>query len=156
MRRRTFFLLPVLLVAACAGQDTIGKLQPSGYLQNAEQIVAQTDWSNPETTTVILTNHAFTPNVLKFPRNRALRLVLENHSNSDHTFEAEQWFKTIAAKAIVSPVGTEDGFYLERIVVPPRSRKELLFVQVRVGHYPFHCDIPGHSLLGMKGAIDVI
>lgn len=156
MRRHALLLLPLLLLAACAGQDSIGKLQPSGYVRDAEKIVAETDWSNPETITVVMTDNSFRPNVLAFPRNRALRLVIDNQTYSDHTFEAPEWFKTIAAKAIVGPAGTVEGQYLERLVIPLRTRKELLFVQVRVGHYSFHCDVTGHSLLGEKGAIDVI
>lgn len=156
MRNPALIVLPLLLLAGCAGTDSIGILQPDGYVREAEQIVRAADWSNPETITMALTNHAFTPNVLTFHHDRPTRLVLDNQSDSTHTFVAPPFFKAIAAKSIVGPQGAEEGYYLERIVIPPRTRKEVLFVPVRVGHYFFECNITGHSMLGMKGAIDVM
>ena len=156
MRNPAIILLSLLLLGGCAGTDSIGTVQPAGYVRDAERIVQSADWSNPETVTMVLTNHAFTPNVLTVQRDRPTRLVLDNQSNSNHTFVAPAFFKAIAAKGIVGPQGAEHGHYLERVVIPPRTRKEVLFVPVRVGHYFFECDITGHAMLGMKGAIDVM
>ncbi|MCR6633194.1 MAG: cupredoxin domain-containing protein [Magnetospirillum sp.] len=153
--KRFAVILPLLL-AACAGEDQISRYQPRGYLAEASELSNQADWSAPDVVEVTLVNHAFVPDELTFHRNRPTRLVLRNQSTSDHTFVSEQWFPTIAVRQLVGRDVTATTPWVEKVVIPAGETKELWFVPARYGAYTFECTVPGHSLLGMKGVVNVV
>jgi uncharacterized cupredoxin-like copper-binding protein len=156
MRRIALIPLALMALSACAGTDVVDRLQPGGFLQDAPAIVQQTDWSDPDTVTVTLTDYAFTPNELTFHRDRATRLVLVNAAKQDHTFVASSFFPGIAVKQLVGPTQTLAGSWVEKVVVPEGQTKELWFVPARYGAYRFECTVTGHSSLGMNGIINVV
>jgi uncharacterized cupredoxin-like copper-binding protein len=143
------------LLSACAGSDAVSTLQPPGYLHDAAQVVAGADWTNPDTVTVRLENYAFVPDELTFLRDRATRLVLVNSTETDHSFEAKEFFKTVAVKQLSGPSGTLTAPWVEHIAVPAGQTKELWFVPARYGAYHFECGVVGHATLGMRGLINV-
>jgi len=145
----------ILLLAACAGADQVGRLQPSGYLPDAQALVDQADWSVPETVSVEMTDYAFTPDDLVFHRGRPALLVLRNTTERDHTFVSTGFFKAIAVRQVASGAAVEPGPYVEKIVVPAGATKEMLFVPGGFGAWNFECDRTGHAMLGMKGVVAV-
>lgn len=153
--KRLLAPLLLMLLAACAGEDQVSRYQPLGYLPNAAELSSQADWSMPDIVEMQLVNHAFVPNELTFHRNRPTRLILRNPSKSDHTFVSEQWFPTIAVRQLVGQDVTATTPWVEKVVVPAGETKELWFVPARYGAYTFQCTVPGHSLLGMKGVVNV-
>lgn len=149
------FALPILL-AACAGQDQVSRYQPRGYLADAAKISSDADWSSPDVVEVTLVNHAFVPNQLTFHRNKPTKLILRNQSGSDHTFVSDQWMPTIAVRQLVGRDSTATTPWVEKVVIPVGQSKELWFIPARYGAFPFECSMPGHSLLGMTGVINVV
>ncbi|MGE5506855.1 MAG: hypothetical protein ACM31L_20720 [Actinomycetota bacterium] len=147
--------LLALLLSACAGTDAVSTMQPPGYLRDAPDVVAGTDWSNPDTVTVRLENYAFNPDELTFLRDRATRLVLVNTTENDHSFEAKAFFQGIAVKQLVGPDGALTAPWVEKVAVPAGQTKELWFVPARYGAFHFECGVVGHSALGMHGLINV-
>lgn len=148
-------LLP-LAVAACAGPDRVSHDQPPGYLKTAREVVAQADWSNPRVVEMDLVNHAFRPDELTFRRGEPVRLILRNTSTSDHTFVSEPFFRGIAVRKLVTPQETVEAPWVEKVSVEEGVVQELWFVPARFGAYRFECSVPGHSLLGMTGVINVV
>lgn len=151
-------LLPLLTLAlaACAGESEVSRLQPQGYLREAPELVAQADWSAPETLTVQLVNHAFVPSDLIVHRNRPTRLVLRNSSGSDHTFVSEALFRTLAVHRLATPQAAMEGPWVEKVVVPAGQTVELDFIPARYGAYRYECTVTGHALLGMTGVVNVV
>jgi uncharacterized cupredoxin-like copper-binding protein len=147
--------LAAFALSACAGSDVVDRLQPPGYVSDAADIAAQADWSAPETVTVQLSNYQFSPDELRFHRDRATRLVLVNVSDSDHTFVSKPFFSGIAVKQLLGPDQAIAAPWVEKVVVPAGQTKELWFVPVRYGAYKFECTVAGHATLGMTGLINV-
>ncbi|MDA8232422.1 MAG: cupredoxin domain-containing protein [Magnetospirillum sp.] len=143
-------------LAACAGTDELSRLQPPGYIADAQQLVARADWSAPEVVTVAISDYAFTPNELTFHRDRPARLVLKNTSDTDHTFVSKGFFQAIAVERVAGPEGEKSGPYVEKIVIPAGQTKELWFIPGRYGAWTFECTRPGHALLGMTGVVNVV
>lgn len=141
----------VLMLGACAGQDEIGRLQPAGYIPDAARMVAEANWSAPETISVTLADHAFSPDQLDFHRDRPTRLVLRNATDGDHSVVSPGFFQAIAVRQL----GESAGPYVEKIVVPAGQTKEMWFVPGRYGAWRFECDVTGHALLGEKGLVNI-
>ena len=84
-------------------------------------------------------NFKFEPNVIKASPGDVLVLEIENISGTDHNF------------TIKNP--QED--VLGRIDLPEKSTRQLTIQLPGSGIYPFYCDKPFHSTLGMEGRIEV-
>lgn len=153
--KRFLWALPMVL-AACAGEDVVSKRQPVGYLPDAIQLTAATNWRKPETIELDLVNHAFIPNEITVKRNKPYRLVLTNGSTSDHTFVSDGLFRSMAVRQLVSRAGTSTAPWVEKITITAGETKELWFVPARYGAFPFECTVTGHALLGMKGVVNVV
>ncbi len=146
----------VLVLAGCAGEDQIDRLQPYDFLTEAPRIAAAADWSNPDVVTMTLSDYAFTPNHIAFHRDHPTRLVLRNVADGDHTFVSDGLFKTIAVKQISGTAGIAAGSWVEKVVVPAGQTKELWFVPAQYGSWTFESTVPGDALRGMTGLVDVV
>lgn len=155
MKYRLLFALLLPLAACGAGEDKVSQLAPAGGLANAPQMVAEADWSAPDEVRVMLSNYAFTPDHLVFHRDRPTRLVLQNTTDSDHSFVAEGFLRSIAVGQITGPNGVEKAPWVEKIAIPAGTTRELWFIPGRFGAWNFECGMPGHALLGMKGVVNV-
>jgi uncharacterized cupredoxin-like copper-binding protein len=154
--KRIALALPLLLLAACAGEDAVSRYQPMGFVTDAERISAEADWNAAQLVELQVVNHAFVPNEFTIRRNKPVRLVLKNTSKGDHTFVSKSFFKGIAVRQLVGPGVTYTAPWVEKVVVPAGETKELWFVPTRYGAYPFECTVTGHSLLGMTGIVNVM
>jgi uncharacterized cupredoxin-like copper-binding protein len=156
MTRVVAVMAGLLVLAGCAGEDRLDRLQPGGFLAEAPQMVAAADWSAPDTVSMTLSDYAFTPNHITVHRNRPTRLVLRNVADGDHTFVSDGFFKTIAVKQVSGPAGLAAGPWVEKVVVPAGQTKELWFIPATYGSWGFQCSQPGHAMLGMTGVVDVV
>lgn len=156
MRRLCLALTLILGLNGCAGSDTISAALPPNYLSTAPQILAATDWSNPETVTVTMANFEFNPSDLSLHRDRATRLVFINPTTKDHAVVADQFFREVATYQVVGPTGPSAAPWLSKLVVPAGQTKEVWLVPARFGAYSFQCGVTGHSAFGMNGIITVI
>jgi len=156
MRHKLMALSLMVVLAGCAGTDEVSTRLPPGFLTNAQEIIAATDWSDPEVVTLTIRDHAYSPAEITFHRDRATRLVVVNASDSDHAIESEQFFPDIAVERIFGSDQTVRAPWIKKLVVPAGQTKELWFVPARFGAYPFQCSLPGHASLGERGLIDVV
>jgi uncharacterized cupredoxin-like copper-binding protein len=146
----------MIALAACAGSDTLSRSLPPGFVSDAPQIVASTDWTAPEEVRVTISGHAFQPNALTFHRDRATRLILVNDTESEHGIAAKQFFADIAVESVRGGGVTEKAPWIEELIVAAGQTKELWFVPARFGAYSFECPSLGHPSLGERGTINVI
>jgi hypothetical protein len=148
--------LSLSILVACAGSDTVSDRLPPGFVANAAEIVAATDWAAPEEVRVTISGHAFNPSDWTFHRDRATRLVLVNATESDHGLKARQFFADIAVESVRGGGLTLKGPWIESLSIPAGQTKELWFVPARFGSYAFECPAVGHPSLGERGVIDVV
>jgi plastocyanin len=81
----------------------------------------------------------FTPEVIRARRGEPLTLRVENVSGMKHNF------------TVVDPAGK---VLLSR-ELPPKEKVTVVVPLATSGTYPFHCDLPMHPTLGMKGRLEV-
>ena len=140
----------LLLLSACTAKDTLAA-GSSGYIANAEQRVAAVDWSKAETVNVALSEYEFSPSSLNFQEGHSYKLHLANPGGEVHDFASKPFFQAIAAARLVASDKTIPLPHLERIAVRPGEAKDLYFVAIRPGFYPFKCTEPLHAAFGMTG-----
>lgn len=148
--------MALLALAACApGRDRYGDPR-EGYLLDPWQWEVLADWSAVKTIGVVLTEFKFLPDGLVFEQGVPYRLRLENMGDYTHFFAAEEFFKSIAVRSLVSSEETVSHPLLEEIAVPSGAVRELTFVPVRVGVYELDCTVLGHAFFGMTGTIEIV
>jgi len=147
---RLALLLGMLLIAGCAAKDILAT-DSAGYVPDAARRVAGIDWSRAEMVDVALSEYEFTPATLRFAAGRPYRLRLENRGTEAHDFASKPFFEAIAAARLVEPGRTVPLPRLVSIGVAAGATKEVDFVAVKPGSYPFQCNEPLHALLGMTG-----
>jgi plastocyanin len=106
------------------------------------------DWSKAQTVTIVGKEYGFEPNKLTFQVGARYRLRFENRGNELHELTAPAFLQTVE-------LGNPDVLNADRteIVVHPGEQKELVFVPMRAGRYPFIC--ADHDWAGMTGEIVV-
>jgi plastocyanin len=107
----------------------------------SRQPVLTIDHTDEQLTLVIkASNFEFVPGHIRVPRGKEILLNIENISGTGHNF------------TIKDP----GGKVLQSVALPPNKR---VSVELRLGEpglYPFYCDKPFHSTLGMNGTIEVM
>ena len=145
----------LIAVAGCTARDVVLDRAPPGYVEDVAARAGTVDWSRAATVTVDLSEFEFEPGSLVFGTDVPYRLVLRNAGDSRHTFVSDGFFKAIAAHRLISAEGEVTNPYIKVIGVPPGETKELQFVALRKGVYPFECTVFLHAAFGMDGEIAV-
>jgi uncharacterized cupredoxin-like copper-binding protein len=143
-------LVLLLLLSACAAKDVMAP-DSSGYVADSERRVADIDWTKAETVDVALSEYDFTPASLSFRQGHPYRLHLTNKGGDVHDFASKPFFQAIAAAKLVAPDATTTLPHLQSIGLKPGETKDLYFVAVTPGSYPFECREPLHAMFGMTG-----
>ena len=100
--------------------------------------------------TITAEEFRFTPNLVKFPAGKEVRLVIRNQGRERHVFQSPILaFKNVRVDGHSRASGGKGG---EEIQLKPGERNELWLV-LPEGYYPFQCRIKGHK--GMEGALVV-
>ena len=144
----------LLVLSACTAKDTLAA-GSSGYIANPEQRVAAVHWNKAETINVALSEYEFSPLSLNFQEGHSYKLRLANTGREVHDFASKPFFQAIAAAKLVASDKTIPLPHLERIAVRPGEAKELYFVAIRPGSYPFKCTEPLHATFGMTGTATI-
>ena len=139
--------------AGCATESELLKEPLTGSVKDPQSHVAALDWSNTKSATVELAEFSFTPEVLELQQGVPYRLRLENKGDWKHDFASEKFFKSIAIQKLRSRNGEVVSPYLNKVVVRPKSVKELYFVAVKPGNYDLECSVFLHADFGMEGRI---
>jgi uncharacterized cupredoxin-like copper-binding protein len=153
-RSRRLALALVLVLSGCAAKDIVAS-DSAGYVENVQERVAAVDWNKADTVTVALAEYSYAPSTLHFQRGQPYRLRLTNTGGEVHDFASKRFFQAIAAARLVAPGKATPLPRLESIGLRPGETKELDFVAVTPGTYPFECREPLHSLLGMTGTAEI-
>jgi uncharacterized cupredoxin-like copper-binding protein len=160
MLRYPLLLLALLPLAACGGPaDRYGAPQSAGEAAQLAATAAAADWARAEALTVMLDSYEFVPNALTFRAGRAYRLTLVNDGDSAHTFAAPEFFRAVAARALIpggaAPEAGQPAPPLESVALAAGARRTLEFVAVTPGSYDLECDRPLHGVFGMTGTLRI-
>ena len=149
-------LLLVLLqvLSACSAKDTQAT-GSSGYIADVEERVAAVDWTKAQKVDIALSEYAFSPSSLNFQEGHSYDLHLANPGGEVHDFASKPFFQAIAAAKLVASDKTIPLPRLERIAVRSGEAKDLYFVAIRPGVYPFKCTEPLHAAFGMTGTVRI-
>jgi uncharacterized cupredoxin-like copper-binding protein len=143
-------LAALLALPGCAARDVLAT-DDGGYVADAAQRVAAIDWDRAETVSVALSEYDYAPSILTFHPDMPYHLHLTNQGFEAHDFSSKPFFQAVAAAKLVDFKTTKALPRLVSIGIDPGEAKDLYFVPVRPGSYPFACDEPLHATLGMTG-----
>ena len=145
-------LAMLTFLAGCAARDVVAT-DASGYLADAPDQIAAADWSKAKGVEIAMSEYSFAPEHLQFKKGQPYRLHLVNTGFQPHTFTSEPFFKAIAVQKLTSNEQDVPSPRLKSIGVAAGEAKDLYFVAVTSGTYPFDCSEPLHHTFGMTGTI---
>ena len=162
-RIATALLGVVLALAGCgtveiaAPPAALGEAGAAAIRAEAEAAVAAAGWPRALTRTLRIRQGAYRPLVVALRRGTPYVLKLENADDAPHAFRAPGFFQAIAVKSLV-PADEEigPGTVLSAIAVAPRQTRELAFVPLRDGSFPFSDGLAGLLLGGAFGSRGVV
>ena len=155
MGRIIFTTALIVGLTGCTSGDILLEQPAAGYVVAARAEMESVDWSQAQIATVQLSEFKFEPSRLVFQEGMPSRIILQNVGNKVHTFVAEDFFKSIAARKLVGPDRIIANPYLRAIEVRPGVERELLFIPVRKGTYDLACTVFLHDTFGMEGEITI-
>lgn len=155
MIKRT--LSATLLSLAAAATLTSSAIAAEDYITDADRIVSEADWNAMETVTVVIEEHHYAPEVLKFKAGKAYKLELKNQGEKHHYFTAPEFFRSIATrKAMVNGQAEIKAPYFKAVeILKEGGQLDLYFVPVTKGSFTVYCTIDDHREKGMEGSIVV-
>ena len=111
-------------------------------------LAADTDWSQAQTVTLVMTEYKFTPSTLTFKLGTPYRLHMVNKGKEMHELDGPQFY---AAISVGNPeILVHSGLEVD---VEPGKSQDLLFVPLQAGSYAVDCD--DHEAFGMTGNFTV-
>lgn len=148
--RRWFSLITLLLVlAACSPTALLNDTPMDAQVNNQAEIVEAVDWEVAETFNIDIRQGEFRPTIIRLLQGEPYVMVIENRDDVDHLFVAKEFFRTIAIRKMVIE---DKEFMIDRlngINIEPGQIKELHFVPIRDGWYPFEDAAPGFNVGGV-------
>ncbi|WP_265949334.1 cupredoxin domain-containing protein [Dechloromonas sp. A34] len=122
-----------------------------------DKIVKSANWEATQTVTVIVDEHGYAPEDLKFVAGQPYKLELKNPSDKDHYFTAPEFFRNVAwRKAMVNRQAEIKAPYFTAVEILKKGGQiDLYFVPVNKGSYPVYCTIDDHREKGMEGTIAI-
>jgi len=127
-----------LFLSACVGQiDLYAHLDTPGYIQDQAEIIEAADWEAAEILEIDIRQNEFRPALIRVLQGEPYIVVIENRDDVEHFFAAQELFKTSAIRKIVTETEEISGVNLIGINLKPGEVKEVHFVPVRDGWYPF-------------------
>ncbi len=127
----------LLSLSACADRDIFAVLDSEGYIRDQKEIVEAADWSVAETFEIDIRQNEFRPTIIHLLQGEPYIMLVENRDDISHFFVAEDFFKTIALRKIVTESEEISGVNLVGLLLNSGEVKELHFVPVRDGWYNF-------------------
>ncbi len=152
-------LIPLFfLLQACAQQSWVTSMTTVGCVPDAQKRVSEADWSNPGKLSVRIRQGEFTPMVFGLTNNRPYEIEFENADDVPHTFQAADFFRSVAFDKI-----RVDGEEVKKIcprslVIAPGKKLTAYLIPVRDGRYEFSdntFDLPLGALAGVSGSISI-
>jgi len=127
----------LLSLSACAERDVFALLDTEGYIRDQKDIVEAADWSAAETFEIDIRQNEFRPTIIHLLQGEPYIMLVENRDDFSHILVAEDFFKTIALRKIITETEEISGVNLVGLNLNSGEVKEVHFVPVRDGWYDF-------------------
>jgi hypothetical protein len=125
------------MLAACANENIYANLDSYGYIKDQQEIVEAADWGEAETFEIDIRQNEFRPTIIHLLQGEPYIMLVENRDDVSHFLAAEDFFKTIAIRKILTQTEEISGVNLIGLNLNPGEVKEVHFVPVRDGWYDF-------------------
>lgn len=126
-----------VLLSACVERDIYARLSGEGYIRDQKQIVEAVDWSAAETFEIDIRQNEFRPTIIHLLQGEPYIMQVENRDDVSHFLAAEDFFKTVALRKILTQTEEISGVNLIGLNLNPGEVKEVHFVPLRDGWYDF-------------------
>lgn len=145
---RCFAACLAILVAGCGAVPTRSEAELA-------RIVREADWDRMAEVRIELKDSGFSPRELRLKAGQPYRLTLVNMGVNNHYFNAEEFFRSIAArKAQVPRYAEMKAVYFSSFeLYAAGGTMELWFVPLDRGRYRAHCHLGNHAEMGVEGHV---
>jgi len=138
---QTFIIIVVLMltsmISACADKNVYAQLEGVGYIIDQNEIVEAADWSEAKTFDIRIRQNEFRPAIIRLLQGEPYIMLIENRDDVNHFLLAEDFFKTVAIRKILSKKTEITGVNLIGVYLDPGEIKEIHFIPVRDGWFDF-------------------
>ena len=101
---KNFALLLVIgiLVSACTEKNIYANLTSKSYISDQQEIIEAADWQMANTFEVRIRQNEFRPAIIRLKQGEPYIMLIENRDDITHILVAEEFFRTIAIRKILS------------------------------------------------------
>jgi hypothetical protein len=136
---KNFALLLVIgiLVSACAEKNIYANLTSKSYISDQQEIIEAADWQMANTFEIRIRQNEFRPAIIRLKQGEPYIMLIENRDDITHILVAEEFFKTIAVRKILSQTLEITKVNLIGLHLFPGEIKEVHFIPARDGWFDF-------------------
>lgn len=137
----------------CSMMRNVGALLFAGlWLCIGNHVVAQASESasrtSPIRVDIAITARQFKPSPVSLTSGRQVVLVFHNQDAELHAFVPKRFLENLPVHVDGNGATQFGATGLERVLIPSGGREEIHFVPEAVGTFEYHCDLPGHQMIG--------
>ena len=132
-----FLLVIGLLFAACTGKNIYANLTSKSYISGPQEMIEAADWGAAKTFELRIRQNEFRPAIIRLTQGEPYIMLVENRDDITHMLVAEDFFKTVAIRKILSQTLEISGINLIGLHLDPGEIKEVHFIPARDGWFDF-------------------
>ena len=132
-----FLVMIGLILSACTGENIYASLSNGSYIEDQQELIEAADWSAAKSFEIRIRQNEFRPAIIRLTQGEPYILLIENRDDEDHFLVAEEFFKTVAIRKILSQTSEISGINLIGIHLYPGEFKEVHFIPARDGWFDF-------------------
>ena len=131
------FLTIGVLVSACTEKNIYANLTNRYYISNQQEIIEAADWGAAKTLEIRIRQNEFNPTIIRLRQGEPYIMLVENRDDITHMLVAEEFFKTVAIRKILSQTVEISKVNLIGLHLSPGEVKEVHFIPARDGWFDF-------------------
>ena len=137
-KRHHFFLLIFgVFLTACTEENIYANLSSKSYLSDQQELIDAADWDAAKSFEIRIRQNEFRPAIIRLTQGEPYIMLIENRDDINHMLVAQDFFKTLAIRKILSQTLEISGVNLIGLHLHPGEIKEVHFIPARDGWFDF-------------------
>ncbi len=126
-----------ILFSGCTENNIYANLSNNSYLSDQQEIIEAADWDAAKTFEIRIRQNEFRPAIIRLIQGEPYIMFVENRDDISHMLVAEDFFKTVAIRKIISQKLEISRINLIALHLHPGEMKEIHFIPARDGWFDF-------------------
>ena len=137
VKNSVLIIIMGISVSACAEKNIYANLTSKFYISDQQEIIEAADWQMANTFGIRIRQNEFRPAIIRLKQGEPYIMLIENRDDITHILVAEEFFKTIAIRKILSQTLEITKVNLIGLHLFPGEIKEVHFIPARDGWFDF-------------------